>query len=121
MKNLLTWIWCFPQMLLGWIVKKVTKAEKADGYYKWNNPLGSVSLGIYIFLCEGHWGNKTVLKHEQGHMKQSYILGWLYLFVIGLPSLVWCNCFNWYRRKYNVSYYDFYTEKWADRLGGVER
>lgn len=121
MKNLLTWIWCFPQMFVGWIVKKVTKAEKADGYYKWNNPLGSVSLGTYIFLCEGHWNNKTVLMHEQGHTKQSYILGWLYLPLVGLPSFIWANCFKNYRQRKNIDYHSVYPENWADKLGGVNR
>lgn len=119
--TLLTWIWCFPQMLAGWIVKKITKAEKTDGYYKWNNPTGSVSLGTYIFLCPAHWGNETVLKHEQGHMKQSYIFGWLYLLVIGVPSFLWAWLGGKYRAKHGVSYYAVYPENWADKLGGVKR
>ena len=72
MKTLIIWIWCFPQQLLGWIVKVITKAEKADGYYKWKNNLGSISLGAYIFLCEGHWNNKTALKHFTN--KKQFIL-----------------------------------------------
>ena len=120
MKKLLTWIWCFPQMLAGAIFKKISKAEKVDDYYVIDNKYGgSVSLGEYVFLCEAHAGDERVLKHERGHTKQSYILGWLYLIVIGLPSLIWCGCFNKYRVKHNKSYYDFYTEKWANKLGGI--
>lgn len=122
MKNkLYLWIWCFPQMLLGLILKICTNARKRDGYYEYDIKSGSISLGEYIFLCPSHWNDETVLKHEQGHAKQSLKLGWLYLLVIGLPSFIWANCFAKFREKHNISYYDFYTEKWADQLGGVER
>lgn len=120
-KTVLTWIWCFPQMLAGLILKLITGAKKDGDYYRYMLQSGSVSLGTYVFLCPSHWGNETVLKHEKGHTKQSYILGWLYLLVIGLPSIVWCLCFNKYRQKYGISYYSFYTEKWADKLAGVVR
>ena len=63
---------------------------------------------------------ERVLKHESGHQVQSFILGPLYLLVIGLPSIVWNVCFRKYRAKYQISYYDFYTEKWANQLGGIK-
>lgn len=119
--KILIWFWCFPQQLLGWLLKTVTRAERADGFYAVNFNSGSLSLGEYVFLCPAHRGDDTVLKHEQGHTKQSYILGWLWLPVIGIPSLVWAGCFGWLRKKYNISYYSFYTEKTADKLGGVRR
>ena len=59
--------------------------------------------------------------HEFGHTLQSQKLGWLYLFIIGIPSIIWAGCFEGYRKKHNISYYTFYTEQWADRLGGVKR
>lgn len=122
MKALLVWIWCFPQMLAGAIFNYISKARKCGDHYIISNEWGgSVSLGSYVFLCEAHERDERVLKHEKGHTKQSYMLGWLYLLVIGLPSVIWCNCFGWYRKKHGVSYYAFYTEKWADKLGGVER
>lgn len=117
--TLLDWTWCLPQTLVGAILKIVTKARKVGDHYEYNLK-GSVSLGRFIFLYPAHWNNAKKLKHEQGHTKQSYILGWLYLLVIGLPSFIWANCFGWYRRKYKVSYYSFYPEKWANKLGGVE-
>ena len=120
LKAIFTWIWCFPQMLVGLIIRIATRAEHHGDHYRYNYKHGSVTLGTYIFLCPSHWGDEETLKHEQGHIKQSYILGWLYLIVIGLPSLIWCCCFDSYRRKYNKSYYDFYTEAWANKLGGVE-
>lgn len=119
-KKLFTWIWCFPQMLAGLVVKHITKAKKVGDHYEYNVENGSVSLGTYIFLCPSHWHDTETLKHEKGHIKQSYILGWLYLIVIGLPSIIWCKCFANYRAKRNIPYEWFYTEKWADKLGKVK-
>lgn len=115
------WIWCFPQQLVGLIVKLVTRAKKVDDHYEFNVKSGSVSLGTFVFLCPVHWNDKTVLQHEKGHMKQSFMLGWLYLLVIGLPSIMWARLFRKYRAENNVSYYNFYTERWADKLGGIVR
>lgn len=121
LKNVLIWIWCFPQMFVGFILTKITKAKRHVDHYRYSIENGSVSLGEYVFLCPAHWESDITLKHEQGHVKQSRMLGWLYLIVIGLPSIVWAGCFENFRKKYNVDYYSFYTEKWADRLGGVNR
>lgn len=120
-KTILTWVWCFPQMLAGFVLKICAKAKRADGYYVYNIPFGSVSLGTYIFLCPSHWGSLETVLHEKGHTKQSYILGWLYIPIILLPSMIWAGCFKKYREKHNVSYYAFYTEKWADALAGIKR
>lgn len=121
MKQTLLWIWCFPQNLLGFLVKIFTRAEKVGNHYHYNFKSGSVSLGDYVFLCPNHWNDERVLAHEMGHREQSRRLGWLYLLIIGIPSVIWCSCFERYRAKHHINYYDFYTEKWADKLGGVEK
>lgn len=121
MKRAALWLWCLPQNLLGLLVLFFTKAKKVGDHYEFNINYGSVSLGDYIFLCPSHRNKEDILKHEQGHRAQSHILGWSYLLVIGLPSIIWAGCFEWYRRKYKVSYDSFYTEKWANKLGGVEQ
>lgn len=121
MKRTLLWLWCFPQNLLGWLVKMFTGAEKIGDHYRYKIKSGSVSLGEYIFLCPGHWGDEETLAHEKGHREQSRRLGWFYLIVVGIPSVIWCVCFEEYRKKHNIDYSDFYTEKWADKLGGVVR
>lgn len=121
MKLILLWIWCFPQMLLGFLVRYFTEAEDKGDHYEYAIRCGSVSLGEYIFLCPTHANDQTALQHEYGHTLQSRRLGWLYLPIIGLPSIIWAGCFQGYRKKHNVSYYDFYPEKWADKLGGVKR
>ena len=129
-KNIIKAVWEFPQNALGFMVKKICKATLYTTYkdanvYSWNI-LGGMSLGKYIFLPYA----KTVplgyyvmqdIKHEYGHTIQSKYLGWFYLFVIGLPSLIWAQCFEWYRKKTGKSYYSFYTEKSADKLGGIVR
>ncbi len=120
-KQIGTWIWCFPQQLVGFLVKKFTKARKQVDHYEFSVKCGSISLGTYVFLCPAHWGSEDTLRHERGHTKQSYMLGWLYVPIILIPSMIWAGCFNWYRKKYNVSYYSFYTEKWANKIAGIDK
>ena len=116
-------IWQAPQLILGAIIKAVCRAEHWFAYhdakvYTWHFK-GGLSLGKYIFVPV-NW-NVKLLNHEYGHTKQSKMLGWFYLPVIGLPSLIWAGCFEGYRKRKGVSYYKFFTERWADKLGGVQR
>ena len=120
-------IWEFPQNALGFIVKKICKAEQIGTYedavvYHWNHSCG-MSLGKHIFVPFLKYPKSGIgmgyIKHEYGHTIQSKYLGLFYLLIIGLPSLIWAQCFGWYRKKTGKSYYDFYTEKWANELGGV--
>jgi hypothetical protein len=79
-----------------------------------------MSLGRFLFLHESYRpGDRALLAHEYGHTIQSLILGPLYLFVIGLPSLLWAGLPVFQRRRHDrhVSYYSFYPEKWANALG----
>lgn len=122
-KKIIKAVWELPQNVLGAIVKKVCKAKPSAVYkgavvHIWNIN-GGMSLGKYIFVPLK--ANARYIMHEYGHTVQSKYLGWLYLLVIGAPSFIWANCFEGYRKKTGKSYYDFYTEKWADKLGGVER
>lgn len=99
--KILKYIWCFPQLLVGLIVKIITKAKKDErGLYIWNLGYG-LSLDSFIFVNRN--ASEDTIKHEQGHTKQSRILGPLYLIIIGIPSAIWCHCFEGYRRKYNIS------------------
>lgn len=113
------YLWQLPQNLLGLLLRLVYKGE--DATY-WGAVVrrsirmkGGISLGQYIII-EKDADIKT-LWHEYGHCRQSRMLGWLYLIVVGLPSLIWAGIRRYTRR----SYYWFYTEKWADRLAGIER
>lgn len=129
-KAFISYIWELPQNLLGIVVKKIFKATPYTTYgktvvYSWK-ARGGLSLGEYIFVPfenanPNAYGVQRYIAHEYGHTIQSKYLGWFYLLVIGLPSLIWCGCFNGYRAKHGISYYAFYTEKWADALVGIER
>lgn len=119
MKGVLLYLWCLPQNLLGLLFLLFIRGEERHSlngivFYYAKGFNGGISLGRYIILSNKH--EKSV-RHEYGHCRQSQILGPLYLIVIGLPSVIhaaFCKC----KRH---SYYDFYTEKWADKLGGVKR
>ena len=123
-------LWQLPQNFIGFLIKVIGRTPLYTTYkeakvYTWKLKSG-VSLGQYIFLPfkeespKGSYVQKRI-NHEYGHYIQSQRLGWLYLFVITLPSIIWGGCFGWYRRKTGTSYYWFFTEKSADRLGGVAR
>ena len=109
------------------LISKATLYTEYNGIkvYTWKRRDG-ISLGRYIFTpyaaptpIDAPYVQHFI-KHEYGHCCQSQKLGWFYLLIIGLPSIIWCNCFEAYRKKYNISYYSFYTESWANQLGGVE-
>lgn len=123
MKRFLLILWQLPQYILGTIIKVIIKAKSSRNYkdakiYYWNNK-GGMSLATNIFVHD-NFGEKDIM-HEYGHTIQSRYLGWFYLIIIGLPSFIWASCFEWYRKKTGTSYYDFYTEQSADKLGGVDR
>lgn len=130
MKKILKAIWQLPQMFLGLLVTKLFKTElftthKEAKVYFWQFKRG-VSLGTFIFIpCDFKNAKQNIvqqyIKHEYGHTVQSRYLGWLYFLIIGIPSGIWASCFDWYRKKNKIDYYDFYTEKSADKLGGVKR
>lgn len=128
LKKFIIATWELPQNFIGSIVKKIFKAEVYDTYkdatvYTWN-VLGGMSLGQFIFIPKivaSHGVATNMIKHEYGHTIQSKYLGWFYLLVIGIPSLGWAWLGEGFRVKHKKSYYWFYTESWADKLGGVER
>ena len=87
---------------------------------EWKRPQ-SASVGLFVFLSESLSGQyrDEVLIHEYGHTVQSLMLGVLYPFAVSLPSAVWCMTpyFERFRRDKGISYYSFYTERWANSLG----
>ena len=129
-KDFIKKIWEFPQNAIGFIVGKIYKATPYTTYkntnvYSWKNRNG-ISLGNHIFVPFKNedptsFKVQQYIKHEYGHTIQSKYLGWFYLLIIVIPSIIWAGCFEWYRKKTGTSYYDFYTESSADRHGGVER
>lgn len=115
-------IWQIPQVLVGlillaWYHKslKLIRTYRFVKVYCCKIP-GGISLGCFSLLNK-YLCDEDSIKHEAiGHAKQSRILGPLYLLIIGIPSIFWARF-----GKNGNDYYTFYTEKWADRLGGIDR
>ncbi|MCQ2400668.1 MAG: hypothetical protein MJ059_01945 [Lachnospiraceae bacterium] len=112
--------WGLPQTVVGLIVFLYNIKEPHEWYRGsirtvWRDKTHGVSMGLFIFTCKG--GGPHMTEHEYGHCMQSLILGPLYLIVIGLPSVLWCNS----RRAIQTrsvtgkNYYSFFTEKWAEK------
>lgn len=135
MKQLLLFLWQLPQNLLGWLLVLCYKPERV---HKLNNGMriyyslkmtGGISLGDYCIVHTGNYRKnvedslqRNIVKHEAiGHGKQSRMLGWLYLLIIGLPSIIWAVLFQYNMIPDHLNYYWFYTEKWADKLAGIKR
>ena len=132
---MIKYLWQLPQNILGIIILFINR--KSKNQYK-NEDTGieyytakhvsntGISLGNYIILDKDRLVNIIKLKHEHGHQIQSLYLGWLYLVVIGLPSLLGNLYHRRFHKKWNKKekekwYYSQPWEKWADKLGGVER
>ena len=120
----LQFTWGILQTLLGAAVFLLYRKKEHFRYRgslvtRWGRD-DSLSLGFFLFLGEG--AGERVLRHEYGHSLQSAILGPLYLLLVGIPSSCWCNVppmgRSW--RSGKRSYYAFYTERWADRMGRVK-
>jgi len=119
-------VWMLPMNILGigcWLIYRPKEKRKFGHvtYYHFSSKLGSISLGRFIFLCDGHWDDVETQKHEYGHFIQGLILSWTQLFVTAIPSIIWAGLFEKWRIKHGRSYYWFYTESWANKLGRVTR
>ena len=121
-----------PQTLLGYILTKIYSKELLEvkeynsaRVHIYNRYPGGISLGRYILVQDTSWFpeyQKRTIKHEYGHCVQSKYLGWLYLPVVGICSGLNALIYKWKIKKgWLSSYYDYWTEMWADKLGGVNR
>ena len=121
--------WQLPQSVIGTIVQYVYMHLKGDKVQV-GMPLmgrhpqyliavvfssrmqGGLSLGDTITLPHSY--SFSTLVHEKGHCLQSLLLGWFYLPIIGLPSILWAS---WHTlTKSKRDYYSFFTERWANKL-----
>ena len=141
-------LWGLPQELVGLGVFLVLKARDRDAVIYSYNPehapgkgitafvlvtgsgWGGFSLGRHIVICremlafcqiDVH-GQITVsnryISHEYGHTLQSAILGPAY-FIVARYSISWAA---WYILKGRKGdYYSYWSEAWADDLGGVRK
>ena len=135
MKDILLYIWQLPQNLLGLILIAFYKPEEFHVMYNGNRIYysskmsGGISLGKYSIVHISHYKKtlhqslrRNTVRHEAiGHAEQSLRLGWLYLIVIGLPSIIWAGLYGPVITPTTNGYYKFYTESWADSLAGINR
>ena len=125
---LIQWTWGLPVNIVGGIAYLIcTKILKCPHskfgfsnivYLPWKS--GGLSMGLFIFVRDEKEKKEwlyNVRIHEYGHTWQCLLLGPLYYIVVAIPSAVWCNFFEGYRKKNNVSYYKLYCEAWANYNG----
>lgn len=128
--------WGILQTLLGFFVFLINIKHEHFLYHgaiitKWNKG-SSVSLGMFVFITKEPYFYRRyrdqyskeelferLLVHEYGHTIQSLILGPLYLIIMGIPSALWAGVPYFHKKRKNekISYFAFFTEKWANTLG----
>jgi hypothetical protein len=118
-------IWELPQILLALILYVILKKRiSSTTHYKGSKIFfvkdfpGGISLSFIIFLNDVDLYNQRAIKHEYGHTIQSLYLGWFYLAVVGLPSIIRAGIWNHYKLE-DKKYYEGFPENWADLLGGT--
>ena len=123
---LLDFIWEFPQVIAGAVVKLCylkygyreveTYKQGVCQIQNWGMSSG-VSLGWWQFTSP--YATKDTASHEVGHSLTSLIMGWLYLPTAGLVSLVWCGIIH---PRVGGSYYRIWPELsanyWSGAYGG---
>ena len=133
MMPVLLFAWEFPQIIVGLGVYAWMKARRMVVHIETENyrvfietRTTGVSLGWFIFWTPA--GNRFAeltndcRMHEYGHARQSVMLGPLYLFVVGIPSLLRVIYSKLYFRKFHrhwPGYFSGFPENWADELGDV--
>ena len=137
LKEIALYIWQLPQNILGLILLAIyrpeTKFVASNGnlVYFSSRMSGGISLGKYSIISDyyirSHMTDKAILdidvtRHEAlGHGTQSRYLGPLYLPIVGLQSIIWAGLYGAVIPYTKNGYYKFWTESWADKLGGIKR
>lgn len=131
----LSLLWEAPQTALGVVMLgaeaargRILRIEVEGGRLVVESRGTGISLGYVVFWsrADSRWHRLDLRNraHELGHAEQSRLLGWLYLSIVGVPSMSRAAYALLYRevtgRRWD-GYYDGFPENWADRLGGVER
>lgn len=127
-------IWELPQNIAGafyfiihGVFAKTFIIDDEDSFEMYSDKQkGAVSLGVFrVYKAEYYKSSAYYVKlkrmHEKGHRQQSKWLGPFYLIVIGIPSIIWATLHSFCKPISKIDYYWFYTEKWADKIGGVKR
>ena len=120
----LSFIWQIPQSIIGLFMLiffatfgkvRLISYKKLCFAFESDLMSGGISLGNFAFVDTYSAKSVAVVKHEQeGHTWDSKLMGPLYLFIIGIPSIIHAAMNNY------DCYYDFYTERWANKHAGLE-
>ena len=125
---LIQFTWALPQNLIGLLVylclyKKCTHERFHNSFISYvnNDNFGGISIGIFIFMNPKRDKKRIhdTKIHEYGHTIQSLFLGPVWVLIIAIPSVIWCNLkyFRELREQKNISYYTLYCEGWANIWG----
>lgn len=120
LKFVALFLWQLPQNIVAIVMLpflgKLTlvKYDKYCFAFEGKNMKGGISLGSFIFLSPYCAKRDTTIAHEYGHVYWSWKLGWGYLPVIGLPSIMWATF-----KPSKKCYYSFFTEKIANESAGL--
>lgn len=116
-------IWQLPQVLVALVMLPFIGKLKlvADRHFNFcfvgEGMSGGISLGPFAFISkrlDASERREEYIAHElDGHTVDSKIWGPLYLFVIGIPSILNAAC------DFTECYYDFYPEKLANKHAGL--
>jgi hypothetical protein len=126
-KVILLALWQFPQNIIAGIllhfldVHTITKLKKSFFKAEFSSKnLSSFSLGKFIFINTDYTVGPYDIAHEYGHSVQSLYYGFLYVFIVGIPSVI-RNIIARIAKKDDKWYYGHFPESQADKLGGVNR
>ena len=143
--TILNWTWGIITNIIGLIASLICLATGLFEIKKCpNSPLiaivlkdysrnmGSATLGMfcitgrtnyYAFISSTEFKDKeitnfSVTDHGWGHKIQNALVGPLFL-LVALCSVIWCGIIHPLKKKKDpsISYYSFWTEKWANKLG----
>lgn len=120
-ETLVMFFWQLPQNLVAIIMMpfigkmKLICHENHCWAFECERMIGGISLGSFVFVSPFSAQRTATVLHEFGHVVDSHMFGPLYLFIIGIPSLCWAAL-----TPKTKCYYDFYTEKRANRHAGLK-
>lgn len=127
--------WELPQLMLGYIIAqwrnilgRIDRVETLGGVTfaieqgRGDGLIRGVSLGCFVniwltdslgrdFQYEAKYSSGQIFMHEYGHTIDSRRFGWLYLIIIGLPSLVSVKLAG----IGNHEHKNLYAERWANQ------
>lgn len=112
-------LWQLPQNIVALVMLPFLGKLKLVKYHKYcfafeaKRMKGAISLGSFIFLSPYSAKRETTIAHEYGHVVWSWKLGWGYLLIVGLPSIL--NA--WFG--FTECYYSWFPERWANKSAGL--